>query len=249
MTIPTRLVALAAASALAACGGDFENVHGSSSGSGSEGNVRLVNASQTSFLDLLEGTGSLRAGVPLYSASGYVALSSGSHTLTLREQGTATTLASTAVSIGRDTYQTVVASTSMSVGTLTTTVLSEDESTPDNGQAKLRVLNTADADAGDVDVYVVTTACTALAANAAVTVASATAVATAYVQVTASATAYHVCVTAAGNKADLRLDLPAVTLTDQRIATLILARSAAGVMSGLVLDQQGSLTNVPPAAS
>jgi uncharacterized protein DUF4397 len=65
----------------------------------------------------------------------------------------------------------------------------------------------------------------------------------AYSQLTASATPVHVCVTSPGDRTDLRLDIPSFTLSEKRVVTLILVRSAGGVLlHGLVLDQQGALT-------
>ena len=74
----------------------------------------------------------------------------------------------------------------------------------------------------------------------------------AYTQVNAAngGTAYHLCVTVAGDKSDLRLDIPALTLSHGQIVTVILTRSSGGVLlNGLVLNQQGSLTAATNASS
>ena len=73
-----------------------------------------------------------------------------------------------------------------------------------------------------------------------------------YTQVNASSggTAYHLCVTASGDKTDLRLDIPLLTLKDGEIATVILTPSTGGVLlNGLVLDQQGSLVAAANASA
>ena len=50
-------------------------------------------------------------------------------------------------------------------------------------------------------------------------------------------------VTGSGDKTDLRLDLPAVTLADQQITTLVLTATPGGVLvHGLSIDQQGGVT-------
>lgn len=56
--------------------------------------------------------------------------------------------------------------------------------------------------------------------------------------------AWHVCVTGTGDRSDLRLDIPALTLGSQQIATLILTKSTGGVLlNALLLNQQGTLTS------
>ena len=73
-----------------------------------------------------------------------------------------------------------------------------------------------------------------------------------YTQINASSggTPYHLCVTAAGDKTNLRLDIPSVTLKDGEIATVILTPSTGGVLlNGLVLDQQGSLVAASNASA
>ena len=70
----------------------------------------------------------------------------------------------------RKQHQTVVAYTSG--GTTAATVLSDEEGDPGSGKAKLRVFNTAAADAGNVDVYLISAACSTLATSAAAPVAS-----------------------------------------------------------------------------
>ncbi len=51
------------------------------------------------------------------------------------------------------------------------------------------------------------------------------------------------CVFAAGDTSTLLLDIPALTLKNQEIATLILTHTSGGVLlNGAVLDQQGAMT-------
>ena len=68
-----------------------------------------------------------------------------------------------------------------------------------------------------------------------------------YVQVTSPSTATHLCITKAGDRTDVRLDVGTVTLSDQRIVTLILVRAATGnLVKGLTLDQQSALLALTP---
>ena len=53
----------------------------------------------------------------------------------------------------------------------------------------------------------------------------------------------RLCVTAADDRSDLRYEIPALTLADRQVATLVLTRSGGGVLlDGLLVDQQGAAT-------
>jgi len=135
--------------------------------------------------------------------------------------------------------------------TLDTVFLSEEEENPSSGNAKLRILNGASTEAGSVDVYLSQNACNALSttdtafASAVAGPTAGAAFTTAYSQVTAAAagTSWNLCVTSNGDKSNVLLDLPTFTLKAQEIATLILTRTAGGVLlNASLLDQQGALT-------
>jgi hypothetical protein len=56
------------------------------------------------------------------------------------------------------------------------------------------------------------------------------------------ANTYHIWVTEAGDKTDLRLDIPSVAIEDQQIATLALTGTAGGALvDGLIVNQQGAV--------
>ncbi len=227
---------------LASCGGDIGAADNGGGSGSSNGNLRFVNASQVSLLDLYEGSTAIRKVVALFETTGYANLSTGTHTLAVRESGTTAALATAPVSSARDDHQTLVAyTTGVAPATaMATTVLADNELAPLANNAKLRVFNTAGAaiETGPVDVFVVTTTC---AANGALTTpAVATGVSglqAQYVAITSSTTAAHVCVTAAGVRTNVLLELPAVTFSNQRIVTLVLARTALGPLKSVVLDQ------------
>jgi hypothetical protein len=62
-----------------------------------------------------------------------------------------------------------------------------------------------------------------------------------YTEITAGT--YEIRVTGTGDKTDLRLDIPSVTLTDQQIATLVLTSTPGGVLvNGLVINQKDTVT-------
>lgn len=230
------LCAATASAALGGCGGGLSAL---------DGNVRLVNAtSQFATLDLYDGSSKISSGVASNAAGGYVELAKGTHTFNLADGGTGATAATVSGAVTKGDHFTIVAYASG--GTLTATYLSDAEPSPSSGTAKLRLFNTASTSVGNVDAYVVTTACSNLSTSLAAPFATAiSALQGTYTQVNASSggTAYHICVTATGDKTDLRLDIPAATLKDQEIATLVLTPSPGGVLlNGLLLDQQGSLT-------
>lgn len=210
-----------------------------------DSSVRLVNAtSEFATLDLYAGSDRVSAGVASNSVGGYATLGAGTYTFNLKSGGSTATAASTSREAVKKKYQTLVAYTTG--GALTTEYLSDEESAPTTGTAKLRVFHTAAADAGSVDLYVVNTACADLQNSTAAALATGVSgLQSSYLEVSAASggTAYHVCITGTGDKTALRLDIPALTLANQQVATLILTRTSGGVLlNGLLLLQQGALT-------
>ncbi|HEV7574722.1 MAG TPA: DUF4397 domain-containing protein [Caldimonas sp.] len=237
MTSTLRFLACAATLALAACGGGTLTTD--------ESHIRLLNATSAGefvSLDLFAANSAAVTGVLPDTVSGYADLKSDTYTLDLRQTGSSTALVTMTTTLAKKDHQTVVASTSG--GTLSMTLLSDQEGAPSNGNAKVRIFNAAATDAGAVDVYFVAAACTTLATSAAApTIANVSGLQNGYTQVTASATPLHLCVTATGDKSDVRLDVPALTFSDQRIITVILTHTTGGLLlRGLVLDQQGAVT-------
>ena len=228
-----RSLALVAALALAACGGG--------SLSFDEGQLRLVNmASSVGDLDLFADGDAVVTGVAPFTGSGYADLEEDTYSLELRESGDAATLLTTSTTLSRKKHQTVVAYSNG--GTLAATVLDDEEGEPGKDKAKLRIFNTAASD--PVDVYLITGACSTLETSAAAPTTSAvTGLQSAYSELASSATAYHLCVTTAGDRSDVRLDIPSFTLTEKRIVTVILAPGAGGtLLNAVVLDQQDAAT-------
>ena len=108
----------------------------------------------------------------------------------------------------------------------------------------MRIFNTASAEIGPVDVYLLADCGSLATSGAAPFAAGLSGLQSAYTQLAVPATPLHVCVTAPGDKSDLRLDIPALTLSDQRIVTIVLVRTGGGfLLNGLLLDQQSALTS------
>jgi hypothetical protein len=54
---------------------------------------------------------------------------------------------------------------------------------------------------------------------------------------------YHVWVTTAGDKTDLRLDLPSIAISDQQVLTLVLTSAVGGVLvDGFLVTQKGEVS-------
>ncbi|WP_457329179.1 DUF4397 domain-containing protein [Rhizobacter sp. P5_C2] len=238
MKSPTRALLIAALvlPLLHACGGNSDE---------DQGSVRLINATTDfALLDASRDDDGMVYGVAAGTSSGYAHLDKDSYTFKIAQSGSGTVAASVGGSVSAGSHYALLAYASGA--SLQVSYLTEDEGEPNSGQAKLRFMNAAGLEAGNLDVYVGHVACNALGATAiaAASGLSTSTSATAPTGYTAfGAGSYHVCVTAAGGKNDVRLDIPALTLGDKQIATLVLTRSSGGMLvNGLVVTQQGAVT-------
>ena len=231
-------------------------LHGCGNEDANQGQVRLINAtSEYATLDLytLDSSGNddlVVAGATPGAATAYTGVDKGSYTFDIKSGTGPGVAAHVSGTVRKTDHATVVAY--LTGNALQAQYLTDEETAPASGNAKLRILNAASNEAGSVDVYLTTHACNALTVTDTALVAGVAGLQSSFSQVTASAagTDWHVCVTTAGDKSTLRLDIPKLTLKDQEIATLILTRTAGGVLlQGAVLDQQGSPTAYPSAIS
>jgi len=217
---------------------------------GNQGRLRLLNATAAfGALDLFADNDGVAGGIAPYTASGYQLRKPDTYTLDIRQSGNAATLATTTTTLTADNFQTAVAYTNG--GTMAVTVLDDNEGSPGKGQAKFRVFNTSTADPDKVDVYLVTAACNTLDSTpAAPTASSVSGLQAAYAQLASSGASYFLCVTGAGDKSDLRLEVPSFVLSEKRIVTVILTRGAGGfLLNAIVLDQQGGPTQALNASA
>src|SRR5262249_32775950 len=113
--------------------------------------------------------------------------------------------------------------------------ITENQSAPSSGTASVNVYNLA-IDAGAVDVYVTDPSASLTGATATAS-SAATANSSGYIEIGKGT--YRIRVTAAGDKTDVRLDIPSVTLADQQITTLTLTGTTGGVLVDGVLSTQG----------
>lgn len=113
--------------------------------------VRVINASTNYGALDLHVDDTLRSSAIAYGqTSGYIGFEEGSHTTTLTRTGSTTALSSVSRTLSSDHGTTVIAY--QADGSLKTAQLSDSESAPSSGRAKLLVFN-ASPDAGSVDVY------------------------------------------------------------------------------------------------
>ena len=214
-----------------------------------KGYVRIVNASfEYASLDLYTlnsdgGNDLVVSGTAAGAASAYTGIDKGSYTFNVKSSTSAGAATPVTGTVSKTDHFSIV--TSLTGGKATATFLTDEETNPASGNAKLRIFNAASGEAPSVDVYLSTNACDALTVTDTPFASAVTGLQSAYSQLTAGSTGstWNVCVFANGDTTTLLLDIPALTLKNQEIATLILTHTAGGVLlNGAVLDQQGALT-------
>ena len=207
------------------------------SGSGSsQSTVRLVNATiDYASLDLIVSSTKLASGVAIGSASSYATIDSGATTFSVERGGSGTPSAQTTLTLSKDVDYTLLAYTSGQK--LQVTSLTDNEDTPASGNGKIRVSNLS-SDGGSMDVYMTGDGGTLSAAS---TLANSVGGTTGYFEVNKGT--YHVWVTTAGDKTDLRLDLPSIAISDQQVLTLVLTGAVGGVLvDGFLVTQKGEVS-------
>jgi hypothetical protein len=220
---------------LASCGGSSQQ----------DAQIRLLNLSQDyASLDLYAGDNEADAsevvdGNGSGTVSSYEGLTPESYDLYVTSHGVSKSnaLGSTNESLSKNTHRTYVAFGN--TGGFGLLEISEDQSAPSSGYADVEVLNTA-TDAGAIDVYLTSQGVSLndvspnfgdLTFGKASTF-SAIATGT-----------YELRVTGIGNKPDLRLDVPGITLSNEETLSIIITEAPGGYLVGaVVLPQQGSLT-------
>jgi len=230
--------ALAAAMTLpfmSGCGNDNAN----------DGYVRIINTtSEYTSLNLYtqDSDGNddiLVSGTAAGTASSYEGLKKGSYTFDVKSSTSTGSPTPVTGTVTKDDHFAVI--TWLTGTTTKTQFISEDETHPSSGNAKLRVLNAATSEAASVDVYVTKAACSALATTDSPFASAVTGLQASFTQVTAAT--WNVCVFDAGDTSTLLLDIEGLVLKDQEIATLVLTHTTGGVLlNGAVLDQQGAYT-------
>jgi hypothetical protein len=176
-------------------------------------------------------------GVAYDSVSAYTALGSGTYTVKLKRNGVSSTLQSASgKNLADGTHHTFVAYGS--VGHFSSIQLGDDVTPPVSGQAKVQLLNVAEA--GGLDVFLTESS---VALDDASPVFASVASGGTGAAVTIDSGDYRLRVTGASDTDDLRLDVPNITVASRQVVTVILTATAGGVLvDAVLLPQQGELT-------
>lgn len=230
------LLATLATSALvlAACGGSDDDNSGSTS-------LRAINLStDVASLDLYTGDTKQFSALNSDTLAPSVSLSAGTYTVNVKRAGDTVSLMTGQYSLNKDLHYVAVVWGRESA--LRVSTLPEDENTNDisAGSSKLRMFN-ATIDSGSLDIFLtspngdlVTPTQGALTAGSL----------SGFREI--SAGTYRLRVTGVGNPDDVRLDIPAITLTEKQYATLVITASGTSgvLLNGTLIAQQGAKTTV-----
>ncbi len=214
---------------MAACGGGADKT---------KAHVRLVNASGGySALQLQVKDSTVVASAGYGENAAYQDVDKGTSDASVSRPGSATVLSTTSISLGKDDFYTLLAYGA--AGDLATLLIDDNESQPDSGKAKVRVINAAP-DAGSVDVFVT---------GAGESLADATALQSAQTYGKLStfsllnSGSWRLRVTGASNKSDLRLDVSGLAFDSRSVTTLVLTPGRGGVLVNVLqLWQEGGVT-------
>lgn len=203
--------------------------------------VRVINASTNYGALDLHVDDTLRSSAIAYGqTSGYIGFEEGSHTTTLTRTGSTTALSSVSRTLSSDYGTTVIAY--QADGSLKTAQLSDSESAPSSGRAKLLVFN-ASPDAGSVDVYLSGSSDTL--DNATLVASSVSAGSSSGSYTTVGSGTYRLRIAAAGSTTDLRLDAASMTLDSQGVYALVVTPTSGGVLvNSLLVRQGGAITQL-----
>ena len=203
--------------------------------------VRVINASTNYGALDLHVDDTLRSSAIAYGqTSGYIGFEAGSHTTTLTRTGSTTALSSVSRTLSSDYGTTVIAY--QADGSLKTAQLSDSESAPSSGRAKLLVFN-ASPDAGSVDVYLSGSSDTLDNATLVASAVSAGSSSGSYT--TVGSGTYRLRIAAAGSTTDLRLDAASMTLDSQGVYALVVTPTSGGVLvNSLLVRQGGAITQL-----
>lgn len=228
------LIGLCASVLLTACGG------GGSKDSGSNTQIRLVNASPSyATLDLSVDSKTINSAVAYGTAGSYGTVNTGATgTQILNNVGSA--VAQLTPSLAADVNYSLIAYGS--AGSVRTALLQESEAAPDSAKSKLLAMNLAP-DAGSLDIYVTLPADDLTNASPIVSNLSATPGSNTSSYNLLNAGNFRIRVTGAGNKNDLRLDVSSLALPAGGVSTLILTSTDGGVLvNGIHLVQKGTVS-------
>lgn len=235
----SRVFSLCAALALVSCGGGGDKDEG-------DAQIRLLNLS-TGYptLDLITNVDAdeddedetQSSSVALDAVSGYVTLEPDDYTIKLKRTGSGSILRSfTGEELVEGTINTYVAFGE--VGAFGALRLDDTLDEADAGETRLNVANVSTA--GAVDVYI-----TEANVDLDDTTPVLSSVGAGFAQVSVDSGTYRLRVTAAGDSADIRLDVASFALADRGVAALIFTSTQGGMLANAVsMPQEGQPTRI-----
>jgi hypothetical protein len=229
-TLLASLAGLPLTQLLTACGGGGEDT---------DTEVRLINASVGyAALDLEIDGDERRSEVAYGTASDYASVEDGEELSVVVKSSTGGTVNTGTHTFSSDTRYALVAYGWS--GDVSTILITEDEDEPDSGEAKIRVLNLSD-DEELLDAYIGSPDGTVDEAIAIDDESIATGDATPYYETDSGE--YRIWISGQGDRSDVRLDIPSVTLSSKDVYTLLLTQGVGGVLlHGVLVKQEASAT-------
>jgi Domain of unknown function (DUF4397) len=210
--------------AIAGCGGGDDDT----------AQVRVLNASlDYGPIDVYFDDELKHSNVAYGSVSGYIDYKSESQTLKVTRHGSTAAIYETSASPGKGTKHIYVLYGPD--GSLRMDQYSENEGEPGSDKSKLRVLN-ASSDSGSLDLFASTSA-TEVKDLIARTRGIGFGGVTAWLEIDKGS--YRSWFTANGDKEDLRIAIPAITLSEKRNYTIVLLPSTGGTLVNALVFQQG----------
>lgn len=214
---------------------------GSSGGSGGgQANIRGLNlTSDLASIDVYLGTTKQFSALNTGALASYGAVEAASYTVNVNSAGNSSTLFTGSYSLAKDGHYTAVVWGTQSSLRVSTLPEDEDASTIGAGNTKVRMFN-ATTETGAVDVYF-TTPTADLGASTPTQGSLPAGTLAGFKEIPAGT--YRLRITGVGKPDDLRLDIPAVTLTAAKYSTLVVTAGAGGVLvNGTLVEQQASAT-------
>lgn len=224
---------------LAACGGGGG---GDSGGSGGDTIIRAINlTTDLPSADLYVGDVKQFSALATDAITNNITLVANTYSVNVKAAGDSTALFTGSYSLSKDQKYTTVIWGRKSSLRVSTIGESEDSANVTAGNSRIRVFN-ATVDLGAVDVYI-----TPLPVNPndpPTPSRSALASGTLAGYVDFGIGAYSVLVTGAGDPFDVRLSIPAITVTDKQYYTLVLTQAGIGgvLLNGTLIAQQAAST-------
>lgn len=209
---------------------------GNSSTATTQSAVRMVNGSYNyPSLDLLIAGTATSTGVATASASSYATITAGTYTTALQTAGSS--VYSSTFGFAAGVNYTLVA---YNLGQqLQMFQISDNAAAPAAGYGGIQFANLSGV--GSVDVYMTPVGTDPTTAQPQIVgLAGTTGSPSTNQQAKGN---YHIWITGTGNPADLRLDIPTFTLSDQQLVTLVLSDTTGGtLLNGLFITQGGAVS-------